>query len=157
MRDERQRGFTLIEIAIVVLVIAVMAGMAIPLISNYMKNYRLGMAAQDMASALQRAKYTATSNNTIAGIRIKENSMVDIIQYDPLGVADPKKVGLIVLPTDAYVDASAPTEIDFDGRGVLSPLPAESPVIRVNGVNGYYSNVTISPTGQVTVSGMLSQ
>jgi hypothetical protein len=35
---------------------------------------------------------------------------------------------------------------------VITPMPKESPTIRLNGVDGYYLFVTVSPTGQVTVS-----
>jgi hypothetical protein len=56
------------------------------------------------------------------------------------------------MPDGVFIDEDAPRQIAFDGRGIITPMPKESPAIRINGANGYYQVVTISPTGQVTLS-----
>ncbi len=146
------QGFSLIEIAVVLLIIAVVAAFVVPQVLAYMRMYRLGLGGRDVATALQRARYVATSNNTRAGILVTELQRVDIEQYDPEGKAEPQVKGAVQLPQGVMVDSDAPRQIDFDGRGVITPMPAESPSIRLNGANGYYLFVTVSPTGQVTVS-----
>jgi len=137
---------------VVLLIIAIMASFVVPQIMSYMRMYRLGVGGRNVATALQRARYLATSNNTLAGVFVAELERVDIEQYDPDGKAPPQNKGAVTLPTGITVDSDAPKQIAFDGRGVITPMPKESPAIRINGSDGYYLFVTVSPTGQVTVS-----
>jgi prepilin-type N-terminal cleavage/methylation domain-containing protein len=149
---QSQRGFSLIEMSVVILIIAIVAAFAVPQVIAYMRMYRLGVGGRNVATALQRARYLATSNNTRAGILVSELQRVDIEQYDSEGKAAPQNKGAVHLPEGIAFDSDAPKEIAFDGRGVITPMPKDSPIIRINGVNGYYLFVTVSPTGQVTVS-----
>ena len=138
--------------AVVLLIIAIVAAFVVPQIVAYLRMYRLGVGGRNVATALQRARYLATSNNTRAGVFVAELQRVDIEQYDPEGKAEPQNKGIVKLPDGVTVSSDAPRQIAFDGRGVITPMPKESPAIRLNGMNGYYLLVTVSPTGQVTVS-----
>jgi prepilin-type N-terminal cleavage/methylation domain-containing protein len=151
-QGRKECGFSIIELTIVVLIIAVAAAFLVPQALAYMRMYRLGVGARDVATALQRARFLATSNNTRAGVFMPEMQRVQIEQYDPEGKAEPLLKGLVLLPNGVTIAPDAPKQIAFDGRGVVTPMPRESPSIRLNGPNGYYLFVTISPTGQVTVS-----
>jgi type II secretory pathway pseudopilin PulG len=142
----------MIEIAVVVLVIVIAAAFVVPQVISYMRSYRLGAAARNVATALQRARYLATSNNTRAGIVVPELSRIDIQQYDAEGSAVPENKGMVILPEGVRISDDAPRQIAFDGRGIVTPMPKESASIRVNGARGYYIVVTVSPTGQVTLS-----
>lgn len=150
--NEGQRGFSLIEMVVVLLIIAIVAAFVVPQIMSYMRMYRLGVGGRNVATALQRARYLATSNNTLAGVFVAELQRVDIEQYDPMGKEPPQHKGGVLLPAGITVASDAPKQIAFDGRGVITPMPKESPAIRLNGSDGYYLFVTVSPTGQVTVS-----
>jgi prepilin-type N-terminal cleavage/methylation domain-containing protein len=147
-----QRGFSVLEMAVVLLIIAIVAAFVVPQILAYMRMYRLGVGGRNVATALQRARYLATSNNTRAGVLVAELERVDIEQYDPLGKTPPQNMGAVQLPGGVTVASDAPKQIAFDGRGVVTPMPKESPTIRLNGSDGFYLFVTVSPTGQVTVS-----
>jgi hypothetical protein len=142
----------MIEIAVVLLVIVIAAAFVVPQVISYMRSYRLGVAARNVATALQRARYLATSNNTRAGIVVPEMGRIDIQQYDPEGAAGPENKGVVLLPEGVRISDDAPREIAFDGRGIVTPMPTESALIRVNGARGYYVVVSVSPTGQVTLS-----
>lgn len=144
----------MIEIAIVLLIIVIVAVFVVPQVINYMKMYRLGVAARNVATALQRARYLATSNNTRAGILISEVNRVEIQEYDLTGEKEPQQKGLILMPDGVTISSDLPRHISFDGRGVVTPLPKESPAIRIDSISGYFTVVTVSPTGQVTVSEM---
>ena len=151
-QGRKERGFSIIELTIVVLIIATAAAFLVPQALAYMRMYRLGVGARDVATALQRARFLATSNNARAGVYMPEMQRVQIEQYDPEGKAEPLLKGLVLLPNGVTIAPDAPKQIAFDGRGVVTPMPRESPSIRLNGPNGYYLFVIISPTGQVTVS-----
>jgi hypothetical protein len=114
--------------------------------------YKLGVASRNVATALQRARFLATSDNRRAGINILEFQRIDIEEYDPEGVLEPVTKGAVILPQGIVIAEDAPRRIAFDGRGVVTPLPKESHTIRINGPDGYYSIVKVSPTGQITVS-----
>jgi len=151
-------GFTLIEMAIVALVIMIVIAVALPFVIHYMRLYRLGIAGRSLATALQRARYLATSDNTRAEISIRrDEGMIDILEYSPDGTGTPQQKGLVTLPPDIRISPDAPNKIAFDGRGVITPLPKQSPVIEVSGVNGCFSTVTVSLTGQVTVSNIATR
>lgn len=59
----QHRGFSLIEVTLVVLVVMVVAGYAIPNIATGVANMRLRGAASDFASLAQRARIAAVQNN----------------------------------------------------------------------------------------------
>jgi prepilin-type N-terminal cleavage/methylation domain-containing protein len=149
-----QQGFSIIEMAIVFLIIAILAAIAIPQVLNYLKRYRVGVASRNVATALQRARFLATSNNKRAGINIAEERNVKIEEYDPDGKLEPMLKGSVFLPEGVAISSDAPRQVAFDGRGIVTPMPKESPKIRLNGDSGYFQVVTVNATGQVTVSDM---
>lgn len=141
----------MVEIAVVLMVMVIGAAIAIPQVVSYIRSYRLSVATRNIATAVQRARFLATSNNTRAGIVVAEVTRIDIQQYDDLQ-PEPQNKGQVNLPQGIVIAAESPRAIAFDGRGIVTPIPTESAVIRINGTNGYYTNVTVSPTGQVTIS-----
>lgn len=58
-----QKGFTLIEILVVVAVIGIVAAVAIPSILGWRPNYKLGQAGKDLYSTLQTARMLAVKRN----------------------------------------------------------------------------------------------
>ena len=55
----RDRGFSLIEMLFVVLIVLIMAAMAIPLVSNVVSNFRLRGAVSSVTGAIQSTRYQA--------------------------------------------------------------------------------------------------
>src|ERR1700753_2170380 len=84
----RSRGFSLIEVAVILMVIGIITAFVVPQALSWMRLYRLGIGARNVATALQRARYLATSNNTRVGISIPESQHIRIEQYDQTTSAD---------------------------------------------------------------------
>jgi Tfp pilus assembly protein FimT len=146
------RGFSLIEVAVILMVMGIAAAFVVPQAMSWMRLYRLGVGARDVATALQRARYLATSNNTRAALTIQAARHVRIEQYAQMAGAEAQVLISIEMPNGITIDEQAPRQIAFDGRGVVTPMPSENLTIRVNSTDGYYQVVVVSPTGQVTLA-----
>jgi Tfp pilus assembly protein FimT len=146
------RGFSLIEVAIILMVIGIITAFIVPQALSWMRLYRLGVGSRNVATAVQRARYLATSNNTRAAITIPETQRLRIEQYGQLVSAEAQVIANIEMPNGITIDAEAPRQVAFDGRGIVTPMPNENLTIRVNSTDGYYQLVVISPTGQVTLA-----
>ena len=64
----RQRGFTLVELLVVIGIIAVMSAVSLPNILGYVRAARIRNAQDQVAGALQRARNLAIMKNTQKGI-----------------------------------------------------------------------------------------
>ena len=59
----KQAGFTLVELMIVIVVIAILSAIAVPNIISWLPNYRLKAATRDLYSAAMKAKGAAVKRN----------------------------------------------------------------------------------------------
>jgi type II secretory pathway pseudopilin PulG len=66
----QERGFTVIEIAVVVLIMGAVIAFSAPRITNAMREYRLNMAVRQIADLIQRAKAQAMADNRNVSVRI---------------------------------------------------------------------------------------
>lgn len=67
-RDRRNSGFTLIELLVVVAIISIMAAVSLPMINNYLKNYKMRAAASAIANEINVARGKAISKNVNRGV-----------------------------------------------------------------------------------------
>ena len=67
-RGRPDRGFTMIEILIVIAIIGIIAAVALPNIGQYIRNYKIRGAAQQVAGELQSARSKAIMGNTNEGV-----------------------------------------------------------------------------------------
>ena len=146
-----ERGLTVIEMAVVVVILSILVAVAVPQIINQIRAYKLGVAARNVATAVQRAKYIATSNNSRAGLLIQDSSTMQIQLFDNEGINQPQDKGTFSIPEGIQITSQTPTELDFDGRGILTPMPIQSLVIRVESP-WYHTTVVVSATGQVSIT-----
>jgi Tfp pilus assembly protein FimT len=97
-RDER--GFTMIEGAVVVLVAGVILALATPKILNAMREHRLSMAAREVTDLIQRAKTQALANNQRSSLIVDvAGRQIGLAVYDASG-STITSVNYVPLPED---------------------------------------------------------
>lgn len=105
---DRQRGFTLLEASVVVLVIGFIVGFATPKFVNAMREYRVSMATRQLTDLIHRAKTQAVSDNR--GVTLRVDTATN-------------RIGLVVVDTDGVTELR--TEYVKLPQGVTFSMPAD--------------------------------
>ena len=173
-------GYTLVEVMMVTAVMAIIAGIAVPPIAVGMRRYALNNAAQQVASAIRSARYTAVAKNTDVRVRFdcpadnqyrvievtgvtaidNDDDRCDADSYsypDADPTALPNVDGpVLVLPAGTELGAVDNLQIDTEGR--VSPLTGCPSCATTTGTvavaleNGFESQtITVGLNGQIQV------
>jgi prepilin-type N-terminal cleavage/methylation domain-containing protein len=139
-----QRGVTLIELIIVMVIIAIGAVLTTPNISGWLTNYRLRIATRDVASTLRLAQLKAISTNTSYQVFFDTAHDSYILQYlDTLGTPWGEG-GKQTLPTGVKFNTTFPLNITTfspnsmatDGNITLNNTKGSRKTVRVLGLTG---------------------
>ncbi len=141
-----QRGVTLIEIVIVIMLIGVMAGFALPRLGDALTKQNVQSARTLFVSAHARTRATAIQRGTQTQL-IVSNGRLTIQSANPVtSVVD--TVGSVENLGARYGVTVQPTNVTltFDGRGI----GMEATEITISITKGSYgSTIVISPVGRV--------
>jgi len=120
-----ERGFSLIEMLIVVFIIAIMAAVALPNIGQYIRNYKVKGAAQEVAGELQSARSRAIVSNTNEGVSfvVLDQDTYRFVQEDLAAPAPERFGGIRTLPSGVVF--------------VVSTLADPGPTVRFNRLGGF--------------------
>ncbi len=151
--DTRRAAFTLIELGAVVMIVAIMAGIAVPRYARFLTRQRADAAAgrvmADLMLAQRQAKMTGTPQTVTFDISRDT--------YELLGMTDPDHPGrsyVVTLSGGGYdsalvtVDFGGDTEVIFDGFGV----PDSGGTVSVGSPNYQVAVVLDGQTGKAARS-----
>lgn len=162
-----ERGFTVLEITVIVLVAGIIGAIAAPRIMNGMRSHRLNIATRQVLDTMKRAKMTAVSQNRSSAIGVDINGRrmglvifnadgtVNSVEYIPLpeGVSFQRPPGVTANPEGvtgtgvvSFTEQGGFYRQDFNSRGFPSVAFGESVAIFIG--NGRdYKAVTMSSVG----------
>ena len=78
----KQSGFTLIELIVIIAIVAVFAGIAVPNFLSYMPKYRLNGAARQVMGDLMAARMKAVKENNRFKVFFLDNHQYKILDDD---------------------------------------------------------------------------
>ena len=171
-RSVSQEGFSLFEMMVTLAVGLVMASLALPVVVGAIQRYRLNSVAQQTASLIDLARYSAIRLNKLTSLQKTTQNGNTVLYVDMKGTAvldanDP----MVVFPSDIQIannDALTPgstsmalgttlgftSSITFDYRGVVNYPTGTQPGAYFLAI-GYVSQaqygtraVTVTPMGQ---------
>ena len=175
-QDNKQQGFSLLEVVIVMGVIVAMTAAVIPNINSSIQNYRLYASAQEIASQVQSARLRAVRGNAMCTFLMSASGRQFGIDMDGDGsVSSGADVVLSLNNNVNFSNLSTPpisnattlssgtkTGIGFTPRGTLtavasSGLPDFNPAslaasgyaIYLSNTQNHFAAVTVSPLGRV--------
>jgi prepilin-type N-terminal cleavage/methylation domain-containing protein len=156
MYVRRSRGFTLVEILVVMAILAALSLVAIPWFMKLSQRYALKSGAREIATTLAAARMTAVKLNqpvSVVLLSITPPIQIAIIEPAPPAPTPTKVPQLLILPQNAVrmfqTPSSAGGTITFGGDGRLSApvLPALTP----NAVMIVDGPVNSSPRNQIQI------
>ena len=144
MLQTNNSGFSVTEMLIAVLILGVLLVIGIPTISAAMADYRINDATMVISTAIQRARYQASSGNAPCGIEVDPTSRQVTVWQEtdwdltshtpviatymrPLGVTcsvdfggtDPKNI--LVFESDGSREQLGPAAPPVDSEGIARP------------------------------------
>lgn len=145
IRDTEERGFSLVELVVVVAIVMIIAGFGLPKIITALHTYRLRKTGTGVSGMAQTARWRAVHDDQFYSVRFIApaggalEAYVDITGV-PLDPNDPQ------VPISAEVaqqpQGNAPNTANLQGQ----LLPVGSPVVPLDG-NNPGSPVTFGPRG----------
>ena len=136
------RGFSIVEMVIVVAIVGVLAAVAFPNIAQYTKNYRIRGAAQEVAGELQSARSKAIMTNTNSGVSfvVVDKDSYRFVQEDLL-----PQVAAGTLPAGSQLSPlkNLPQGVEFV---VSSTVANRGPTLRFLRLGGFCNPAVVSGT-----------
>jgi len=143
-------GFSLLEVSLVIAIVVLLVGMAIPKFTQAISNYKLRAAAESVAWGMQSTRYQALMKGYTYEITINATNNTYQVLSKPIGASSFTNVGSAVPITSTPVTVSASTTLTFSPNGSVAVV-AGSQTITFTYLS-QTETVTVTNYGSVTVT-----
>ena len=149
-----ERGISVLEVSIIVLVVGVLAAILVPNIVQSRQSYNIKIAADALAQQLNRCRQEAVRANL--PLKIKVTTAGTAIDLDRDGTYDTASANnegtYTTISNDATITLVDPTDgiVEYSSRGEM-PIATTTPEFQVV-YGSKMRRVTIDPRGAVNVS-----
>ncbi len=146
----RAGGFSLVELLLVLALMGVLAAIAAPSFTGWIRSIRTSSAADRLAADLALARVTAVRDGWTTSLRIDGQGVYRITRDDALG--EPVDV---LSETDLRRDypgvnvSPSGTRIAFDSRGIVRSGGGDATTTLIVYQSGGYETLTVSAVGRV--------
>lgn len=150
--SDREHGFTMPEVLVVFLTIAIISVIALPSTVRTLQLYRLDTGVSHLSNKLMETRMNAIKRNRTAWLRVDGTMRSSIVRStnsagQTIDLSFPAN-----LPAGMILDESDSIEIRFDSLG-RSANGAQTFTLR-EANSGKRKNISISPAGKISVSQM---
>ena len=163
VRVRGSRGFTLLELVLVVAVGMILAAMAVPVIGNTMRIYSMRSAISSLTGAISSSRYQAIFHGCKSQVVITKATYSYQVQSEAPAfggqacAAAFTNVGGAIPLMGRGVALSADITLTFSPGGSVVSNPAASPItltLSLSGLRRYGArrNITVSTYGNITVA-----
>jgi len=140
-------GFTIIELLVGMVILAIVAGFAIPVFAKWLPNYHLKSAARDMFSSMQLAKLEAVKRNSTCAVTVGSNSYEIALLDRTVSLEDYGSGVKFGGPNSGDVTDSPFT---FNARGMTDETSAQY-VYLTNEKNTAYYQIVVTSMGNIAI------
>lgn len=147
----RARGFTLIELAIAMVIMAVLLALALPSYTTYIENAKVRTAAQAFLSGLQTARSEAVNRNTSVQFLLTDNDPID----DNVAIAVASSTGRNWMIRTSDMTTFIEGKYGAEGTGPSGSggtLSVQVCPLQTDGTCGATSSVTFNGLGATTLA-----
>jgi prepilin-type N-terminal cleavage/methylation domain-containing protein len=162
---DRESGFTLVELIIVVAMVAVISAFALPNFLDWLPNYRLRAAAHDLFSNFQKAKLEAIKRNINTTVCFTSGGYEIFVDQNVDFVKDGAEEAVAEVAWDGYksvsIDYGAITFDKSSGLACIAFRPNGMPADHGGGfacgtapirnINNKITRVIISQAGRIRI------
>ena len=152
------RGWTLLELMVVVAIMGVLVKISLPTVQNTILAYRLSAAASSVAAAIQGTRYQAVMVGCPYTIAFNANSTTYQVQTEAISGTPPACAGsfsnvgsAIPWATDGGVSLTPSTTLQFSPNGTVTATTGTLSLALSNGSAGTRT-ITVSGVGNVKVT-----